>query len=108
MYYGSCANGECYEKKFRHILGLKIEFRSLRREMLLFLTTNMAAVTSHANQQLFLEIFTSPLLASKPAFRSINFELVIAILCSGYFFQIKPLAGNYLTFSIPYPPGLNL
>ena len=30
---------------------MKIEFSSQRREMLLFLTTNMAAVTSHANQQ---------------------------------------------------------
>ena len=31
---------------------MKIEFSSQRREMLLFLTTNMAAVTSPANQQL--------------------------------------------------------
>ena len=31
---------------------MKIEFSSQRREMLLFLTTNMAAVTSRANQQL--------------------------------------------------------
>ena len=31
---------------------MKIEFSSQRREMLLFLTTNMAAVTSLANQQL--------------------------------------------------------
>ena len=30
---------------------MKIEFTSLRREMLLFLTTNMAAVTPRANQQ---------------------------------------------------------
>ena len=32
---------------------MKIEFSSQRREMLLFLTTNMAAVTSRANQQYF-------------------------------------------------------
>ena len=31
---------------------MKMEFSSQRREMLLFLTTNMADVTSHANQQL--------------------------------------------------------
>ena len=31
---------------------MKIEFSSQRREMLLFLTDNMAAVTSRANQQL--------------------------------------------------------
>ena len=31
---------------------IKIEFSSQRREMLLFLTANIAAVTSHANQQL--------------------------------------------------------
>ena len=31
---------------------MKIEFSSQRREMLLFLTTNMAAVTLRANQQL--------------------------------------------------------
>ena len=30
---------------------MKIELSSLRREMLLFLTTNMAAVTSRENQQ---------------------------------------------------------
>ena len=35
---------------------MKIEFSSQRREMLLFLTTDMAAVTSRANQQ-FLKIF---------------------------------------------------
>ena len=31
---------------------MKIEFSSQRREMHLFLTINMAAMTSHANQQL--------------------------------------------------------
>ena len=31
---------------------MKIEFSSQRREMLLFLTTNVAAVTLRANQQL--------------------------------------------------------
>ena len=31
---------------------MKIEVSSQKREMLLFLTTNMAAVTSRANQQL--------------------------------------------------------
>ena len=36
---------------------MKIEFSSQRREMLLFLTTNMAAVTSRANQQLFQKVF---------------------------------------------------
>ena len=30
---------------------MKIEFSSLRREMLLFFITNMAVVTSRANQQ---------------------------------------------------------
>ena len=30
---------------------MKIQFSSQRRERLLFLTTNMAAMTSHANQQ---------------------------------------------------------
>ena len=30
---------------------MKIQFSSQRREMLLFLSTNMAAVTSRANQQ---------------------------------------------------------
>ena len=35
---------------------MKIEFSSLRRETLLFLTTNMAAVTSRANQQVILGI----------------------------------------------------
>ena len=35
---------------------MKIEFSSQRREMLLLLTTNMAAVTSRANQQLVLRL----------------------------------------------------
>ena len=37
---------------------MKIEFSSQRREMLLFLTTNMAAVTSRANQQSNFKIMT--------------------------------------------------
>ena len=38
-------------KEFSRRIYMKIEFSSQRREMLLFLTTNMAAVTSRANQQ---------------------------------------------------------
>ena len=37
---------------FSRRIYMKIEFSSQRREMLLFLITNMAAVTSRANQQL--------------------------------------------------------
>ena len=40
------------QKKFFGKICIKIAFISQRREMLLFLTTNMAAVTSLANQQL--------------------------------------------------------
>ena len=40
-----------YNRIFSQRIYPKIEFGSQRREMLLFLTTNMAAVTSHANQQ---------------------------------------------------------
>ena len=36
---------------FSRIINMKIEFGSQRRQMLLFLTTNMAAVTSSADQQ---------------------------------------------------------
>ena len=36
---------------FSGIIYMKIVFSSQGREMLLFLTTNMAAVTSRANQQ---------------------------------------------------------
>ena len=36
---------------FSQRIYVKIEFSSQRREMLLFFTTNMAAVTSRANQQ---------------------------------------------------------
>ena len=36
---------------FSRIIDIKIEVTSRRREMLLFLTTKMAAVTSHANQK---------------------------------------------------------
>ena len=37
---------------FSRTIYMKIKFGSQRREMILFLTTNMAAVTSRANQQL--------------------------------------------------------
>ena len=40
-----------YNRVFSQRISMKIEFSSLRREMLLFLTTNMAVVTSQANQQ---------------------------------------------------------
>ena len=36
---------------------MKIEFISQRREMLLFFTTNIAAVTSRANQQYSSHLF---------------------------------------------------
>ena len=39
------------QKKFFCLIYVKIEFISQRREMFLFLTTNMAAVTSLTNQQ---------------------------------------------------------
>ena len=42
-----------YNRIVSRIIYMKIEFSSQRREILLFLTTNMAAVTSHANQQWF-------------------------------------------------------
>ena len=42
--------GGQYSSIFSRIIYMKIEFSSQRREMLLFLTTNMAAVMSHANQ----------------------------------------------------------
>ena len=43
--------GGQYSSIFSRIIYMKIEFSPQRREMLLFLTTNMAAVMSHANQQ---------------------------------------------------------
>ena len=42
------------KKNLSRRIYMKIEFGSQRREMLLFLTTYMAAVTSRANQQLLL------------------------------------------------------
>ena len=45
---------QCWESiqyNFSRIINMKTEFGSQRREMLLFLTTNMAAVTSLADQQ---------------------------------------------------------
>ena len=38
-------------RMFSQRIDMKIEFSSQRREMLLFLTTNLAVMTSHANQQ---------------------------------------------------------
>ena len=43
--------GGQYSSIFSRRIYMKIEFSPQRREMLLFLTTNMAAVMSHANQQ---------------------------------------------------------
>ena len=40
------------KRKFVHIVGIKMEVYSQRRKILLFLSTNMAAMTSHANHQL--------------------------------------------------------
>ena len=40
-----------YKRIFSRRIYMKIEFSSQRKEMLLFWTTNMAAVTSRANQQ---------------------------------------------------------
>ena len=48
---GSHVGGQ-NKRIFPRRIYMKIEFSSQRREMLLFLTTNMAAVTSRANQQL--------------------------------------------------------
>ena len=46
-----------YNRIFSRRIYMKIEFGSQRREMLLFLTTNMAAVTSRANQQYSSHLF---------------------------------------------------
>ena len=42
-----------YNRIFSRRIYMKIAFSSQRREMLLFLTANMAAVTSRANQVIF-------------------------------------------------------
>ena len=47
---GGHVGGQYNTILFRRIC-MKIEFSSQRRETVLFLTTNMAAVTSRANQQ---------------------------------------------------------
>ena len=39
------------KRKFVHVVCIKIEVISHRRKILLFLSTNMAAMTSHANHQ---------------------------------------------------------
>ena len=38
-------------RKFVHIICIKMEVNSQRRKILLFLSTNMATMTSHANHQ---------------------------------------------------------
>ena len=40
------------KRKFVHVVCIKIEVNSQRRKILLFLSTNMAAMTSRANHQL--------------------------------------------------------
>ena len=39
------------KRKYDHIICIKMEVNSQRRKILLFLYTNMAAITSNANQQ---------------------------------------------------------
>ena len=51
MWQGGHVGGQ-NKRIFPRRIYMKIEFSSQRREMLLFLTTTMAAVTSRANQQL--------------------------------------------------------
>ena len=46
-----------YNRIFSRRIDMKIEFSSQRREMLLFFTTNMADVTSCANQQYSSHLF---------------------------------------------------
>ena len=41
------------KRKFVHEVCIKMEVNSQRRKILLFLNTNMAAMTSHANHKLF-------------------------------------------------------
>ena len=41
------------KRKFAHKVCIKIAVNSQRRKILLFLSTNMAAMTSHANHQFF-------------------------------------------------------
>ena len=57
-FHGSHVGGQ-YKRIFSLRIYMKIEFSSQRREMLLFLTTNMAAVTSRANQQFALVLIGS-------------------------------------------------
>ena len=49
--YKTAMFGGQYNSIFSRRIYMKIEFSSQRREMHLFLTINMAAVTSRANQQ---------------------------------------------------------
>ena len=44
------------KRNFVLIVCIKIEVNSQRRKILLFMYTNMAAMTSHANHQLFLVV----------------------------------------------------
>ena len=51
LWFATTRQGGNVGDQFSRIINMKIEFGSQKRQMLLFLTTNMAAVTSSANQQ---------------------------------------------------------
>ena len=62
-----------YNRIFSRKIYMKIAFSSQRREMLLSLTTNMAAVTSRGNQQ-----YSSHLFIKKGLFDSSLSSLLLA------------------------------
>ena len=70
-----------------------MEFSSQRREMLLFLNTNMAAVTSRAKQQYVSKVNCDNFFYIIPTFRSfviiIKYNLPVTVFIPGH--QIKML-----------------
>ena len=73
------------KRKFVHIVCRTMTINSQRTKILLFLSTNMAAMTSHANNQLYLYCFTPIVVRScLELFCFLSFvSFALRHLCSG-------------------------
>jgi len=89
-----------YNRIFSWRIYMKIEPSYQRREMLLFLTSNMAAVTSRANQQwpLFSMVFLPQQCREKKPLPDLSTDILLSKLFLLFFLGERPV--NLLRFSV--------
>ena len=90
------------KRKFVHIVCIKIEVNSHRRKILLFLSTNMAAMTSHANhqKQYFLIVFNKTIIP----LALVGYEMITATRLVGYLSSHIVKYTRHPTFGPSSPP----